>query len=173
MATTFTLIKTYSLTSAQSSIDFTSIPSTYTDLCLKLSLRTDRTSTTSDIILQFNGDNSAAYSFRRLYGTGASTGSDNLSAGANNGLSGFADGASATTSTFGNTEIYIPNYAGSTQKSWSSDGVNENNSSTAYAGIYASLYTGTTAINQITIKDYNSANFVTYSTASLYGIKKF
>lgn len=172
MATTFTLIKTYTLASAAASFDFTSIPSTYTDLCLKLSLRTDRTSITSDLILQFNGDTSAAYSFRRIYGTGASAGSDNLGAGASNGLSGFADGASATASTFGNTEIYIPNYAGSNQKSWSTDGVNENNSSTAYAGLYASLYTGTSAINRVTIKDYNSSNFVTYSSASLYGILK-
>ena len=172
MANTFTLIKTYTLTSSQSSIDFTSIPATYTDLCLKLSLRTDRTSITSDLILQYNGDTSAAYSFYRIYGTGASVGTDNLGAGANNGLSGFADGASATASTFGNTEIYIPNYAGSTKKSWSSLGVNENNAGTAYAGFFAGLYTGTSAINQVTIKDYNSSNFVQYSTASLYGILK-
>jgi hypothetical protein len=172
MATTFTLIKTYTLTSSQSSIDFTSIPATYTDLCLKLSLRTDRTSINSDLILQYNGDTTSAYSFRRIYGDGASAGSDNLGAGASNGLSGFADGASATASTFGNTEIYIPNYAGSTQKSWSTDGVNENNAGTAYSGLYASLYTGTAAINRVTVKDYNSTNFVQYSSASLYGILK-
>jgi hypothetical protein len=173
MATTFTLISTITVGSGgAASIDFTSIPNTYTDLCLKTSLRTDRTSITSDMILQFNGDTSAAYSFRRIYGSGSGTGSDTLSAGSTNGLSGFADGASATSSTFGNTEIYIPNYAGSTQKSWSTDGVNENNATTAYAGLYASLWTGTSAINRVTIKDYNSANFVQYSSASLYGILK-
>jgi len=170
---TFIKIATVDLTGSQSSIDFTSIPATYTDLCIKYSARTDRANTNSDIYLQFNGVTTATYSFKRIYGNGTATAaSDGLTNNATGGFAGTADGASATASTFGNCEVYIPNYAGSTAKSWSVDGVNENNATSALAALYVGSWSGTAAITSISLKDYNAANFVQYSTATLYGISK-
>jgi len=83
-----------------------------------------------------------------------------------------ADGAGSTSSTFSNIEVYIPNYAGSTYKSASSDGVTENNATSAYAELAAHLWSNTNAINQITFTVDGGSNFVQYSTASLYGILK-
>ena len=73
---------------------------------------------------------------------------------------------------FGNTEIYFPNYAGSAAKSWSNDGVAENNSTQGTAILSAGLQTATTAISSITIGNYTTPDkLAQYTTAYLYGIK--
>ena len=171
MPNTFELIASSTLGSSQTQIDFSSIPSTFTDLCLKLSLRTNKSSTVSDVYFQFNGSTGANYSMRRLYGTGSAAGSDEITNGATGGFIGYGVGATATASTFSNTEVYIPNYLSSTAKSWSADSVNENNATSANSEIVAGLWSLTNAINQITIKEYNGNSFVANSTAYLYGVK--
>ena len=153
-------------------IEFTSIPSTFTDLCIKYSARTNRVANTSDIYLQFNGVTTATYSFKRIYGNNDGVASDGLTNNSSGGFAGTASASLATASTFGSSEIYIPNYAGSTAKSWSSDGVAENNAAPFLASLYAGLASGTAAITSIKLQDYNAANFVQYTTATLYGIKK-
>ena len=172
MPNTFELIASSTVGSGgATSIDFTSIPSTYTDLVVKYSARTNRANTNSDIYLQFNGITTATYSFKRIFGDGGSASSDGLTNDAKGGFAGNAAGANATSSTFSNSEIYIPNYAGSTAKSWSVDSVAENNSSSAMATLQAGLWSGTAAITSIKLQDYNAASFVQYTTAYLYGVK--
>ena len=150
------------------SIDFSAIPSTYTDLVVILSARSSRSNTTDTVFLKFNNTNTT-YTTRRLYGLGSTAGSDTGSSG--NGIDiASIDAATATSSTFNNQQIYIPNYAGSTQKSVSSDSVSENNSSTGnFLNLTAGLWNGTSAINQITLTP-DVGSFVQYSTAYLYGV---
>ena len=150
------------------SIDFSAIPSTYTDLVVILSARSSRSNTTDTVFLKFNNTNTT-YTTRRLYGLGSTAGSDTGSAG--NGIDiASIDAATSTSSTFNNQQIYIPNYAGSTQKSVSSDSVSENNSSTGnFLNLTAGLWNGTSAINQITLTP-DVGSFVQYSTAYLYGV---
>ena len=169
MANTFELIASSTLASAASTIDFTSIPSTYTDLCLKASLRSSDAAAFVNYTLKFNASGGTAYSVRVLYGSGSAATSAS-SSGAAAGDYGFQDGAGATASTFANVEIYIPNYAGSAYKSWSTDQVQENNATAAYAGLLAGLWSNTAAINQVTLTS-SAGNFVTNSTAYLYGVK--
>jgi hypothetical protein len=76
-----------------------------------------------------------------------------------------------TSNTFSNSEIYIPNYAGSNKKSFSADIVMENNATTAFSTLNASLWQGTAAISSLTFFDHNGNNFVQYSSFYLYGIK--
>jgi hypothetical protein len=166
MATTYTLISSVTVGSGgAANIDFQNIPQTYTDLCLSTSLRTDRVATQDGLTLEFNAS-SANFTRRELTGNGASASSGSAS----NGFAGNIDAASATASTFSNNQIYIPNYTGSTNKSYSADSVQENNATTAYAVLVAGLWSQTTAISRITLKSDNAANFVQYSTAYLYGI---
>ena len=166
MANTYVKIASYSATGTVSSIDFSSIPSTYTDLLLKVCARTDRGSVNDIMLLAFNGSTSS-FSSRYLEGNGSSAGSyTDQPRGFGN-----AAGANATSSTFGNSELYIPNYAGSTNKSYSGDGVEENNATSAFSSLFAGLWSNTSAINQITIYG-NGSNFVQYTTATLYGILK-
>jgi len=150
------------------SVSFTSIPQGYTDLVLKTSARTTGGGNVDNSIFRFNGDSSSLYSMTRLYGSGTSTTSDSQQSGGPN-FDAFP--ASGTTSnTFGSSEYYIPNYAGSNYKSFINDAVNENNGSTAYQVLEAGLYRNTSAITSITITLGSGGNFVQYSKFSLYGV---
>jgi hypothetical protein len=163
---TFTQIGTAQVAGSggAASLDFTSIPSTYTDLVLKISGRTNKSSVFDDVAISFNGS-TASFSGRELYGDGSSAASITTSRAAS-----IATGATATASTFGNSEIYIPNYAGSTNKSFSVDGVQETNATTAYAIMIAGLWSNTAAINQITLTPLVGSLFVQHSSAYLYGV---
>jgi hypothetical protein len=68
--------------------------------------------------------------------------------------------------------MYVPNYAGSTNKSMSSTGVQETNASGADMGAAASLWSSTDAITQIQILPLTGPNFVSGSSFYLYGITK-
>ncbi len=171
MADTFTLISSVTVGSGgASSISFTSIPGTYTDLCLKLSTRSDDgTASRRQLKVAYNGSTSD-FTGRRLYGEDGGTGSDSLSGSTGNSF-GITDGDASTANTFGSAEIYIPNYAGSSYKSSSTDSVIENNSSTTYDNwLTANLWSQTAAITSITVT-LTGGNFKQYSTAYLYGIK--
>lgn len=154
-----------------SSITFSSIPSTYTDLILKVSLRRDSNFTRRVLQLRFNGATSG-YSDMMVNGDGSSTGSGP-------GLGGGVaiamwdiPAALSTANTFSSVEIYIPNYTGSSQKSVSIDGAGENNSTQAYMGLAAGLSNITSAISSINLYTDQGGNFTQHSTVSLYGITK-
>ena len=152
-----------------SSIDFTSIPSTYTDLCFKASVRTDRAALEDGLNMSINGT-STTYASRTLIGNGSAASSSATPYGQL--WASRVNAATATASTFGNFEIYFPNYANTSYyKSYLIDGVTENNSSIAYINLVADLWSSTTAINQLTLSSGTSSTIVQYSTFSLYGIK--
>ena len=167
MANTFVKIAAVTVgAGGASSIDFTSIPSTYTDLMLMTSVRMANADIQNNLKIAFNGS-SASMTVKRLYGTGTSVFSDSLS----QNQTGNVNAANSTANTFGSTSLYIPNYAGSNNKSSSSDGVAETNATNVNMGLYANLWSNTAAINQITLTGETTANFLQYSTATLYGIK--
>jgi hypothetical protein len=145
-------------------INFASIPSTYTDLVLKYSIRSSGAGSVGIVLaLAFNGSTSN-FSNRYLEGDGSSTGS--FTSPANFG--GVSTTTTMTASTFSSGEIYIPNYAGSTNKSYSIDSVTEQNATGALAELIAGLWSQTTAINQITLS--TSGTLQEHSTAYLYGV---
>jgi len=171
MANTFKAIATVTVGSGgASSIDFTSIPSTYTDLVIKLSGRTTNANLQDYLAMQFNGSGGTAYSHSDLTGNGSSAQST-----IQTGLDRYyftyvLNGATSTSNTFSNVDVYIPNYASSNYKSISSDGVPENNTTgITYTTLSAGLWSSTAAITSINF--VASGSFVQYSTATLYGIK--
>jgi len=166
MANTMTLISSVTLASAQASISFTSIPATYTDLCIKLSIRCSDAANDRQLFMSFNGSGTSKSS-RVLRGNGSAASSYTST----DMETGRVDGAGSTASTFSNIEIYIPNYAGSNNKSASSDGVTENNATGAFAELAAHLWSNTAAITQVSFAVDGGSNFVQYSNAYLYGIK--
>ena len=170
MAVTHKLIQTVTVGSGgAASIDFTSIPQTYTDLVVKLSARTSATGSVTDSpFVDFNGltTNQTSRWIRTVDGSTVGSSNDTRSY---LGFSSTRD--AATASVFGNGELYIPNYAGSTNKSFSSDGVAENNGTAGGLGLTANLWSSTAAITRITLTPSSGGNFMQYSSASLYGIK--
>lgn len=164
---TFTKIATVTVGSGgASSIDFSSIPATYTDLCIKFSLASTSANQNTDGLAIKVNNSTANLSRRTLYGDGSGAASTNNT----NGYIGFTSGNSAT-NTFGNGEIYIPNYASSNYKSMSADNVSEANQTTAYAFLTAVLWSSTSAINQLTLYYTGGDTFKQYSAATLYGIR--
>jgi hypothetical protein len=174
MATTYEAIATVTVGSGgAANITFSSIPATYTDLLVKISSRCDYGEIDQAVFVRFNGDSAANYSIRELLGNG-SVGVSSLSWSSQTFIFAFQGAAqNATSNTFGNIEMYIPNYAGSTNKSVSVDGVTETNASSGtnrLNSLSASLWSNTSAITSIALTSQNGS-FVQYSTATLYGIK--
>ena len=165
MANTYVKIASVSVgVLGASTMEFTSIPATYTDLLVKVSGRTTNAATSDSVLFYFNGL-TTNQTMRRLQGDGSVASSTTSTA------SQFVVvGATATASTFGNAEIYVPNYAGSNNKSFSIDAVREDNATATNTQMWAGLWSSSAAITQITIAG-QSTNFVQYSTATLYGIK--
>jgi hypothetical protein len=163
MGTTYKLIQAQTVPSALSTITFSSIPQTYTDLNLLVSARTARSNHLDDLIVRLNGS-STGYTGKIIYtDSGSSMGSLNYSE------VGFVTANNATSNTFGNMSIYIPNYTSSNLKSHFSDNVTENNATSVGMALAARLWSDTAAISSITISA--NANFMTNSTFYLYGIQ--
>jgi len=146
-----------------SSVTFSSIPATWTDLVVKFSTRTTISGISDDVYMYPNGLSTNSSGIQ-IGGTGAGTFSNS-----NTYAGGFTDGSTATSNTFANTEIYIPNYTSSNYKSHSTDTVLENNATASYMALQAGLWSNTAAITSLQILAPNGV-FVQYSTFYLYGI---
>lgn len=168
MANTFIKIASVTVGSGgASTIGFTSIPSTYTDLCLKYSVRTNLSNATDYAYINFNSNGyNAAMRYIQGTGTSANGGAEST------GYVGVINGNTSTTSTFSVSEIYIPSYTSSANKIFSVNNVQENNTSAAYMQMLTGLWSNTSAITSITLKPDSTNSFVEHSTAILYGINK-
>lgn len=148
----------------QASITFSAIPATFTDLVVKVSARTTTTGTAANLAFSFNGSTASR--------TGIYLGGNGSSASSGSGgefLIWTLPYNDATANTFGNTELYIPNYAGSSNKSMSTDGASENNATDGRVAFNASLWSNTAAITSITLTP-QAGSLMQYSTAYLYGV---
>lgn len=163
---TYKLISSATLGSGGGSFTFSSIPATYTDLELKLSIAS--TSSTQNVYGRFNGDTGNNYNFQNLRGyNSAATASNDSGEGFNNVMwLGFSQ---AISNVFGVYTIFIPNYASSNYKVCHSYGGTESTAATSFTSAHCALWQNTSAITSITIQPA-SGNFAQYSTAYLYGI---
>jgi hypothetical protein len=170
MPVSMKLIAKQVLGSSAATVTFSNIPQTYTDLVFLISARSDRSGTSpASLRMTFNGTSQTSHSSRLIEANGSTVSSYNYSADA---YAGTLAPAGYTTDTFSSIEIYIPNYAGSTNKSWSSPGVAETNSVTAYIDAFAGLWSSTAAITDIYFTQNSTYNYVSGSSFFLYGITK-
>jgi hypothetical protein len=148
------------------SVTFSSIPSTYTDLKLVSSARS---TSSGDFILGQLNSITTSYSSVVLEGTGSGTGSYSYT---DTGLQiGQTVGSTATANTFANNECYISNYASANYKSASTDTVTEDNAASGTRQkIIANLWSNTAAISSIQIVQKAGQTFAQYSTFTLYGV---
>lgn len=167
MANTFELIASNTVGSGgATTVTFSSIPQTYTDLVLKMSVRTSHT---GPVELWINPNGSTANgTAKALQGNGSAAASYNSSRFE---TFGYVNFSTTTASTFSSIDSYIPNYTAATNKSMSSDGASENNGTTAYAMLEAALWSNTAAITSLDIVLATGKSFVEYSSFYLYGVK--
>jgi len=165
MATTYEKIQSTTLGTAGTSITFSTIPATYTDLRAVLVVNGysagDRPS------IRFNGDTSSIYSTTRLYGDGSSA-----TSGRNSGNGDIRPSDSdflSTSKTF--MEVDVFSYAGSTFKTALANVSNDDNGSGKTIRCVG-LYRSTSAITSLTLFCLSGNNFAIGTTATLYGILK-
>jgi hypothetical protein len=169
MPANYVLLGEVTLGASAASVTFSNIPQTgYTDLKVVVSARlsTNVGANWYDLGLTFNGS-STSYSGRYVLGNGSSAASGT------DGTSAYIiirpPSNTATASTFGNCEVYVPNYTSSNYKSVSIDNVSETNATSAIAIMTASLWSNTAAITSMTFTAA-TGNIVANSTFYLYGL---
>lgn len=171
MPSTYELISSNVLSTATASVTFSALPTTFTDLVLRASVRGNDTGYQSPFRLKINTDTGTNYSRTRLYGIGSSAVSNRASNEADNIDVSFFNQSGSTSDTFTNIEVYVPNYLSTVAKPISGNGVVENNSSTDWiVSAHAVLYRGTSAITSLEFFT-NAGSFVSGSSFYLYGIK--
>jgi hypothetical protein len=164
MAATYESIATTTLGSAATSITFSSIPSTYTDLRVVF---VGTQSTGTACFVRLNSDTGTNYSYTYLWGNGSSVGSGRA---INEDwiLIDLASGFGSTYPAMFQMDLF--SYAGSTFKTMLVQNSNDKNGSGSVERSVR-LWRSTSAINTISINSYNAANFAIGTTATLYGIK--
>lgn len=162
MAKTYEKIATTTLGSASSSITFSSIPSTYTDLVIVTNTQRDASgSGPVGFLAQFNGDTGTNYSVTAMLGNGSTafTGRESNQTGA------FV--LTGQDGIWGNSIINVMNYANTTTNKTLLTRINTTSSNGV--SLYVGLWRSTSAINSITLT--GSAALKAGSTFTIYGIK--
>jgi len=172
MASTYTLISSQVLASSASSVTFSAIPATYTDLVVKVSSQNDNSAaTTASYQIAINSDTATNYSSTVVRGNGATATSISTTSATILLLTFAQNGQFVSTNFFGSGEIYIPSYTASQKKPISFFGVQENNAtSNAWIQTTAGLWRNNAAITSLVFTDSAGYNFVTNSSFYLYGI---
>ena len=166
MAITYESIATTTMTTASPAVTFSSIPQTFTDLILVVSIRANSTPTSFGTGIRFNSDTGSNYSRTVLYGSGSSA----VSFRRTNQTRFFVSSGPTAASTFNLIRINIGNYSSaSIYKSF----LARNDDTSDVTSITPGLWRSNSAITSITITPYddNSTGFATGSSFTLYGIK--
>jgi len=168
MPSTYDKIATTTLGSNTASLDFSSIPSTYTDLVLVIRYAGSLNDQNSR--LRFNNDTASNYSRTVILGDGTSaTSTRSTSATFIQMVTNYGAGTSLASGNY--HIIQIQNYANTTTYKTALARTNaQNNSGAGEVGATVGLWRSTSAINQVTYSQ-GSGDIITGSTATLYGIK--
>ena len=154
-------IATTTLGSATASINFTSIPATYTDL--RIVLVCVATSTFPQI--RFNSDSGSNYSWTYVSGNGSAAQSGRFTS-----QTEFYNNISGDSSVPFMTTLDIFSYAGSTNKTMLWNEVNDKNGSGVISP-KVGLWRSASAITAVNLRaDIYGTTFGTGTTATLYGI---
>ena len=153
---TYVPIQAITLSATASSIEFTGIPQTYTDLVLVCNVTASASATAS---IRFNGDSSSLYSFTQMFGNG-STASSNRTANTTSISIGYPF------TSIGTTTLQIQNYSNTvTNKTILTRDSNASN----FVATVVGLWRNTAAISSLTI-NLSTGTFSSGSTFTLYGI---
>lgn len=149
-----------------SQINLTSIPQNYTHLKLLISIRTSLATPDAAMGLYLNNIGTG-HTSRVVYSGGTSWNSFTVS---NRPYDFWVNGATSTASTFGATDVLIPNYTGSTRKTLVTRTVTETNGTAIITGFTGAETDLTSAISSIYIIPDSASTIQEHSTVTLYGI---
>lgn len=164
----FESIATVTASGGESSLDFTSIPSTYASLQIRAFVNTNYTgSGGSNFNLRFNDVSTNSYAVHYLMGygsvdAGASVSRNNLF------LHGFVPGTNFS-STFGVAIIDVHDYSSTSRNKTVRSFTGYDANTEGNVGLISGLFNSTSAITKITFAA--AQTFVSGSTIALYGVK--
>jgi len=164
------LIESKTVATAVNTLQFTSIPQTFTDLYIVLSVRTSKADNIGYSTIRVNNA-TTNWTSRFLQGNGSATSANSTTSAPDF----FGSGNNTTGNTFGNGSVYIPNYTGSANKAMSIDFVSENNATGAFSAmqrIVTAVWSSSSAITSFELVADGSDNLSVGTTVSIYGITK-
>jgi hypothetical protein len=161
MATTYTLISAYTLSSTTSTVTFSAIPQTFDNLVLRSSLRSATAGVDVVVNVRLNGS-SSTYTYRYWAFTGANSDGGTLQRNM------MATGSTQGSGFFSVGEIFIPNYTKTIARTIGGISALENTGTYRSFGT-ATYWDSTAPITSIEINE--TGGFVAGSTLRLYGIK--
>lgn len=163
---TYEAIATTTLGSNTTTITFSSIPGTYTDLVLVANCG-KKNNVSNTINIRVNSDSGSNYSTTRLWNDSSNAASDRQTSASN--MHTQSPQYNAVESIF---LVYFMNYANTTTYKTVLGRQNTANLGTGGIGATCSLWRSTSAITSIQLElDFGSGNqFITNSTFTLYGI---
>lgn len=170
MPTTYTLIASNTLSSTVSSVTFSSIPNTYTDLAIRYSTRLASGGNNGALLGIYWNSIQTQYSSNYWYKDANNTVSSTSEGAQSNALAGVNNGSGTTANNFSTGEIYIPNYKIAYIKPFFSIAGTENTGNTStFIYVTASSQQNTATISSI-ILECRAFSFVANSSFYLYGI---
>ena len=157
----------------QSSISFTSIPSTYKHLQIRAIGRNTAAVTTAQAKIQINGDTGNNYTFHQMYGNGATAAADGYGTGVINGITPSIrmTGASSTSGIFGATVIDILDYANTNKNKTVRILLGQDQNGSGDVQLVSGAWLSTSAITSLSFTAQTSGDFAQYSSFALYGVK--
>lgn len=151
-------------------ITFSSIPSTYQHLQIRILARGNQAAVSDSFIVRFNGDSGSNYTLRRLFGDGATVGSDSIAPyTAVRGIE--ITGNTAAANIFGISTVDIIDYSSTVKYKTTKVLGGYDRNGAGWAGLVSGIWTNTSAITDITITPVFGTLFSQYSSFALYGIK--
>jgi len=170
---TMTKIGTYTVgAGTDSSVSFTNIPQTYTDLIVKVSGHLTGTGFGAATIKLIFNSSTSGYSWRSVL-TDSAGGSYSQKGDSVAFIEAGilpASQSSPTLNVFGVADMLISNYSSNNSRAVSIDYAQESGGVDNYIGFVSGIWSNTAPVTSLTITP-NSSNFSQYSTFTLYGVK--
>ena len=173
MALTYVLIAKQILTGSQTSVTFTGIPQTFTDLLFRVNIRSDFSGNVVSPTLKYNSLGTSIYGTRYLRANNTTASSALQSGQSESYFNTGSAGSTAPAGLFAATDFYISDYTNNNYKSIAYfNGVSTSTASSHYVDTASNYIDITTGITSITIDIGAGAfNMVAGSSFYLYGIK--
>jgi hypothetical protein len=161
MAGTYESITTQTLGSNQTTVSFTSIPQTYTDLVI---VAEGESTSGGSILMRFNSDTGSNYNTAYMYGTGSGSGTAGSTGQTGAGIFMMR----TTTNLKGGGITHLNGYSNTTTYK---TGISRNFGYDPIIWFASGVWLSTAAITRIDFADESGGQFKTGFTFSLYGIK--
>lgn len=170
MANTYQLISSNTLSATAASVTFSSIPATFDNLILHLSVRAAASGGGDRIKFVFNGDTSNLYAIQNVVSIGPTSWGSAGDNGISNVYMRYTNDTTQESDIFGSARLVIPSYRVAINKSMGGMSFQAGANSSVNQSTTAGLYRSGSAITSIEILP-QTGDWAVNSSFWLYGIK--